>query len=239
MAKNKEVAELVAPDPFLESAGKAALWVEKYARLLVLAAAGLVLAVVLVLVLGAQKERSSAALTARFGEAVEKYQDALALSATGTTAEAQNKAYEAALPEFERLLAENATSPAVRLGSLYAGDLARRLGRLDAAEKHFAAYADQAKPDDSLLHVALEGAGYAAEDQNRSDEALRYFERLADLPDRYYRDYALAHQARVLEKKGKKDEAIARYRSLLKEMTDSPLRAAAEARLAALGAKAE
>lgn len=239
MAKNKEVAELVAPDPFLESAGQAALWLERHARLLVLAAAGLVLAVVLVLVLGAQRERSNAALTASFGKAVEKYQDAIGLSLTGTTAEARDKAYQAALPEFERLLAEHPQSPALRLAALYAGDLARRLGRLDEAEKHFSAYATQAAPDDSLLHLALEGAGYAAEDQNRPDDALRYFERLGSLPDRYYRDYALAHQARVLEKKGSKDEAVARYRTLLKEMTDSPVRSTAEARLAALGASAE
>lgn len=239
MAKKQEVAELVAPDPFLESASKAALWVERHTRLLVLAVAGVVLAIALVLVLGAQKERSSAALTATFGKAVEEYQDALSLAMTGTTAEAREKAYEKALPGFEGLLAQPGAGPAVQIAALYAADLSRRLGKLDAAEKHYAAYADQAKPEDSLLHLALEGAGYAAEDQNRPDDALRYFERLGSLPDRYYRDYALAHQARVLEKKGNEDEAILRYRKLLQEFTDSPLRATAETRLSALGASAE
>lgn len=236
MAKKQEVAELVAPDPFLESAGKVALWVEKHTRLLVLTVVGAALAVAAVLVLGAQKERSSAAVTASFGKAVEKYQDAIELSATGTTAEAKTKAYEAALPAFEGLLAEQASTPAVRLAALYAGDLARRLGRLDVAEKHFAAYAASAPPDDSLEHFALEGAGYAAEDANKLDAALAHFEQLGQLPERYYRDYALMHQGRILERQGKKDEAVARYKKLLEEMTDSPLRTTAESRLAALGA---
>jgi tetratricopeptide (TPR) repeat protein len=239
MAKKQDVAELVAPDPFLESASRVASWVEKHTRLLVLAVVGAALAVVAVLVLGAQKERSSAALTATFGKAVEKYQKAVELSTTATTADAKNKAFEEALPGFENLLKEHAAAPAARIAELYAADLGRRLGRLDAAEKHYAAFADQALPDDILLHLALEGAGYAAEDAKRLDQALAYFDRLGKLPDRYYRDYALMHQARILEAKGNKDDAIARYRTLLKEMTDSPLRSGAEGRLSALGAAPE
>lgn len=239
MAKKQDVAELVAPDPFLESAGKVALWVEKNSRLLLLGAAGIVLAVIAVLVLGAQKERSAAALTASFGKAIEKYQGAIELSMTGTTAEAKQKSFEGALPAFESLLTEHAGTPAAQLAGLYVADLDRRLGRFDAAEKHYAAYADAVPTTDSLIHFALEGAGYSAEDGKRPDEALKYFDRLGQLPDKYYRDYALMHQGRILEAKGNKDEAIRRYQNLLKEMTDSPLRSAAETRLSALGAPAE
>ena len=125
-------------------------------------------------------------------------------------------------------------SGAANLSRLYAGDLHRRLGDHDKAESMFKAYLDNATDDDIMRFFALEGAGYAAEEQGKNDAALAYFDQLTKLPSGYYKDYGLKHMGRIHELEGDNDKALAAYKRIVEELPESKLRDFADARINAL-----
>ena len=84
-----------------------------------------------------------------------------------------------------------------------------------------------------LLFIALEGAGYAAEEQNKLDVALEHFKKLLTLPNGFYKDYGLKHTGRMYELKEDKPKAIEAYKAIV-AIPSSKLHDFAESRLAVL-----
>jgi len=54
------------------------------------------------------------------------------------------------------------------------------------------------------------------------DEALKTLDRISGASGDMLKDFALIQQARMLEKDGKKDEAIAKYKELAEKYPQSP-----------------
>ena len=74
----------------------------------------------------------------------------------------------------------------------------------------------------------------ASERQAGLGEALQAFANLQPAEGGPMRDYALYHQGRLLVAMGKNDEGVAKFRQVLTEQPDSPLKVLIEGRLAGL-----
>lgn len=234
--KKREVAELTAPDPFMERANEYAGWVEKNLRKLITIAIVALLVLIGALFFSQRQERQAASVTADLSNAIEGYDEATNPSATmtATTPEAMQKLIGAATPKLETLVKDHGNHGAGRLSRLYLADLARRAGDHPRAEQLFKEYASSTSTDDPLLFFAYEGAGYALEEQKKLDEALQYFVKMQDLPGKELDDLALKHQARVHELKGDREAAIKAYRAILDQFAESKQREFAEYRLSVL-----
>jgi tetratricopeptide (TPR) repeat protein len=108
------------------------------------------------------------------------------------------------------------------------------LQKYPESEALYKEYVKNAKADDAALFVALEGAGYTLEEQNKLDEALEYFSRIGEGTTAFYKDFGLKHKARILEKKGDKAGAIAALQAIIAIEPPSSIRPFAEERLKSL-----
>jgi predicted negative regulator of RcsB-dependent stress response len=235
MTKKEDIAELVAPDPFVEHANRYASWVEKNLRWVVAVMVGGLGLVGLVMFVQQGSTRSASSVTSELTKAVTAYSEATDVrkTITSTQPEKVKAELEKAIPAFAEIEKKQPGSGAGKLAGLYEADLERRLGHHDKAEALYTAYAQHARPDDPLLFLAYEGAGYAAEEQGKYDEALASFQKLIDMPGKFYKDFAQKHKARVLELKGDKAGALAAYKAIV-AMPDSKLKEFAEGRIAAI-----
>ncbi len=233
--EEKAKEELLADDAFAAQEGAFSGWLEKNIKV-VLGVGVLVLGgVVAMETLSAQNDREASTVTSEFNKAVEGYQEATELRKvlTSTSADVLNKDFASSAKKFESVGKEFSKHSAARVAMLYQADLARRQGKHAEAEKLFKSYIDGAQAKDTMLFLALEGAGYSAEAQDKSDKAMGYYKQLAEKAP-FYKDYSLKHQARVLEKKGDSKGAVAAYKSITEMKPDSKLKRFAEDRLKAL-----
>ncbi len=215
--KKQEAQELLAPDPFMEKATSGMNWLEKNIKTVLI-----VLVVGLGAVVGAQVmmsegDRDKSAVTMDLDEAVEAFGEATSLQTvlTSTAPEAQ---YRSAREKFTAFRKKYPNHPSAAIAAVYEGELARRLKKPAEAQALFDEYVAKTDKSAPLRFMALEGAGYAFEAENKLDEALARFDKLAE-EQPFYKDYALKHKARVLMKKGDKAGAIAAYQALV-EMDD-------------------
>lgn len=233
--KKEDSAHLLVPDPFLETLNHWASWVQKHLKMIVGVLAGALAVILAFEFFSSQSERDAAAITTELTEAVKKYEEATDPQKvlTSTKADAMKEPLEKAREKLDAVVKAHPKHGAAQLARLYVADVDRRLKLYAEAEAAYKSYADNAKKDDNLLFLALEGAGYALEDQGKLDEALVYFNRLVENGG-FYKDFGLKHKARVLEKKGDKDGAIAALKSIVDIQPPSELRGQAEERLKAL-----
>lgn len=234
--KKQDAAELTAPDPFLERANEYAGWVEKNFRMLLILFGAAVVIGIVVLVLGQQRRRADSEVTAALSAAIDGYNDATdpATTMTTTTSEALKAKAEAAMPKLEALVKEHGDHSAGRIARVYLADLSRRAGDHGRAEELFKEYASKVETDDPLMFLAMEGAGYAAEEQKKLDEAMNWFVKLQELPGKAFDDLALKHQARIHELKGDREAALKTYRTLVEQFPESKLRDFADSRIGVL-----
>ncbi len=117
-------------------------------------------------------------------------------------------------------------------------------GKYDEALAAFQKFSKSDAPE-PLRMAALEGAAYsleakamanedAAARQSGLESALQAFANLQPAEGGPMRDYSLYHQGRLLVAMGKTDEGIAKYKQVLSEQPDSPLKLSIEGRLANL-----
>jgi tetratricopeptide (TPR) repeat protein len=236
MARKKgESAELLAPDPFLETLNRWAGYVQKHHKPILASVAGVFAVIIGYEFFSSQSEHDAAVVTAQLTDAVKAYDDAVDPQKimTSTKTGALDADLERARDKFEALEKDHPGHGAAQLGKLYEADLQRRLHKYAEAETLYKSYIQQAKPEDGLLFLALEGAGYAAEDQQKYDEALAYFDKLAE-GSGFYKDYGLKHRARILEKKGDTAGAIAALKRIVEMQPPSDLKSQAEDELKTL-----
>src|SRR5262245_37250466 len=106
-AKNDEIAELVADDPFLDTAHRYADWVEKNLRMVIGAVVGTLVVVGVGLAVHRGSERSASELTSDLTKAIDVYQKSVDLQtvATSTVPEKLKDSWRKALPAFEEVVA--------------------------------------------------------------------------------------------------------------------------------------
>ncbi len=94
--------------------------------------------------------------------------------------------------------------------ALRKGDHAQALAAYDG-------FLAQAPADHPLAFTAREGRAVALEASGDLEAALAAYEGVATESGQFYRDMALYHQARLLERLDRTDEAIARYKTYIEE----------------------
>jgi TolA-binding protein len=92
-----------------------------------------------------------------------------------------------------------------------------REGKAAEAEAEYRRFLDVGGAGHPLRWAAREGLGFAREAQDDLGGALVEFTALAGEKGVFYRDMGLYHRARVLERQGKKDEALAVYHQYIAE----------------------
>lgn len=236
MARKKgESAELLAPDPVLETMNRWAAFIQKHLKPL----AGVVFGVFAVLIgyelFSHQSEHDAAVVTSELTDGVRAYDQAVDPQKvfTSTRAGALDADLERAREKLATVQKDHPSSGAAQLAKLYEADIDRRLHKFAESEALYKSYIAEARSDDDLLFVAIEGAGYAAEDQNKLDDALAQYEKLAS-GSGFYKDYGLKHKARILEKKGDTKGAAAALKTIVEMQPPSDLRGQAEEHLKTL-----
>ncbi len=115
-------------------------------------------------------------------------------------------------------LAAQAPGSAAELdGLLLSAARLMRDAKFVEAEALYRRFIDSAGAGHPLRWAAREGLAFAREAQDDLDGALAEFVALAGEKGVFYRDMGLWHQGRVLERQGKKDEALAIYRQYIAE----------------------
>lgn len=232
--KDEETEQLLAPDAFQAQGGEVSSWLEKNIRFVGIGLLVVLAGVVLFEVFRSQGTRAASEVTSEFGEVLQTYREArdpnMVRTATSTEV-VRSKQREAAeaLAEFR---SNHAGTGSARLGLIYEADLLRQSGDAAQAQELYESYLEGSYDGDPLRFLALENAGYAAEDQEKYEEALSFFQRLEEID--FYKAYALKHQARVLKTQGKVDEAVQTLERLLESEPSPFLKNYAEGELKVL-----
>src|SRR5258708_4480786 len=143
MARKKgESAELLAPDPFLETLNRWASYVQKHHKPILGAVAAIFASVVGFEFFSSQTEHDAAIVTAQLTEGVKAYDDAVDPQKvlTSTKAGAMDAELEKARDKFEQLQKDHPGHGASQLAKLYEGDIQRRLHKFAEAETLFKSY---------------------------------------------------------------------------------------------------
>lgn len=234
MAKKEKVLEDLQPDPFVARANDYAGWVEKNIKVVVGTVGAILIAGIAASLLGHQKESSASKATSALTKAVDAYSEAIdpTKTVTSTVPGLAEKNAKEALPKFDELLKQDNAAGA--LSRLYVADLSRRTGDHARAAQLYEEYLKQAGADDPLRFVALEGQGYALEEQGKLDEALDKFQKLGEVMDKSFGDLSLKHVARIKAQKGDKEGAAKALHELIEKYPESKLKDFAEQRLTSL-----
>jgi tetratricopeptide (TPR) repeat protein len=144
---------------------------------------------------------------------------------------------EAAVKEVDTFLAAHGSSSLKDEALLLKAKYLMALGK---APEALAIYQGLGALDSRLRFLAQEGLGYALEASGQVDAALAAFSALAEDAQNaggFYRDRALFHKARLLEKKGSGKDAEKLLHEILDKTPTTTLREEINDRLAALEGK--
>jgi len=130
--------------------------------------------------------------------------------------EAQDQAVDRAL---ERLHTDAGGTSTDQMGDLVRAARDMQLGAFAEAETKYRAFLAQ-HLDHILVPMAREGLALSLEAQGKLEQSLDELKPLLDHDGAFFRDQALWHQGRILERLGRRDDAIAAYR---KYVTEYPL----------------
>jgi tetratricopeptide (TPR) repeat protein len=128
--------------------------------------------------------------------------------------------------EFEKGLAtldQTGDEDVKRAGDVLKASAAMRAGDYDKALGLYEAFIKEVANDHPLAWLAKEGRGLALEAKGDLDGALTNFEGMAGSSQRFYRDMAMWHQGRILERLDRKPEALAVYKQYLTEFPPADL----------------
>jgi predicted negative regulator of RcsB-dependent stress response len=150
----------------------------------------------------------------------------------------------ASLTALSELRSKHGDIALAKLAGLTEARLLLDTGKYDEALAAFQKFSKTSAPE-PLRMAALEGAAYSLEAKAMANEdasasqaglekALQAFANLQPAEGGPMRDYSLYHQGRLLITMGKIEEGIAKFKQVLTEQPESPLKLTIEARLAYL-----
>ena len=135
--------------------------------------------------------------------------------------------YKKALDIFKKSY-ETRKTPSVLL---YIAGCYYELGNYDEAIRTLKDFTQRYEDEDDLIPLAYEKLAMAYERKSDTKEALKALESLYNLKGYIYKDLALIESARLLEKEGKTDEAMKKYKELSEKFPNSPFSDEAKAKL--------
>jgi predicted negative regulator of RcsB-dependent stress response len=131
---------------------------------------------------------------------------------------------------------QNYSGAAVTTAKLAEASLLFEQASFPEAAKSFQSFLENADASVGMLAVTRENLAYSFEAQNKIDEAIDTFKTLyRDDAKGFYASTGRFHVARLLEKKGQKDEAIKEYKAIITDFETNFSTQEAERRLQALG----
>ncbi len=146
------------------------------------------------------------------------------------TALPDQERYQKALELFQKAYDKH-KSPRLLL---YIADSYDELDKQDETLKTLADMIKKYPDREDLIPLAYQKMASIYIARGNTDEALKTLDALYQSPGPVYKDFALIESARILEKQGKKDKAIAKYRELTQKYTSSPFLEEAKSKLASL-----
>ena len=211
-AKKLSRKELKKPDAFIEEGQQVVEWMQKRPALISGVVAIVLIAGVVALVgnrlTAKHEEKAEQALGAAIEIAsrpVGQQEQPEPGEQTFATQKDKDQALVQSLEAFRKQY------PGTRSAAIAALTLAQaelRLGQADPALGHFQEFLRNTPPADPLRLEALEGEGYAYEAKNQLDDALKTFQQMADgSKSGFLAGMGQLHQARILERQNKKEEA--------------------------------
>jgi predicted negative regulator of RcsB-dependent stress response len=135
--------------------------------------------------------------------------------------------YKKALDIFKKSY-ETKKTPSVLL---YIAGCYYELGNYDEAIRTLKDFTQRYEGEDDLIPIAYEKLAMAYERKGDTKEALKALESLYHLKGDIYKDLALIESARLLEKEGKTDEAMKKYKELSEKFPNSPFSDEAKVKL--------
>jgi hypothetical protein len=251
VARNIDRKDLKNPDQFVSFWTKFGAYVGAN-RKAIIAGVAAALVVGLGSWIGSNMMAKKAATVSRDFARIERIATAELLPASGEAPKTEAPKPDDGLPHFktDQLRLEAALHEAdTFLGAHGSSSLAdeamvlkaKYLMSLDRAKEALPIYQGlQSALDRRLRFLAQEGLGYALEATGQTDAALTAFNSMADDAQNaggFYKDRALYHKARLLEKKGSGKDAQKLLHEILDKTPTTPLREEINDRLAALEGK--
>jgi tetratricopeptide (TPR) repeat protein len=114
---------------------------------------------------------------------------------------------------------------------LYIAGCYYELGNYDEAIKTLKDFTQRYEKEERLLPLAYEKLAMAYERKSDTKEAMKALEALYNLKGDIYKDLALLESARLLEKEGKTDEAMKKFKELADKFPNSPFSDEAKTKL--------
>jgi tetratricopeptide (TPR) repeat protein len=114
---------------------------------------------------------------------------------------------------------------------LYIAGCYYELGNYDEAIRTLKEFIQKYRGEEDLIPLAYEKLAMSYERKGDTKEALKTLESLYNLNGDIYKDLALIDSAKLLEKEGKTDEAMKKYKELSEKFPNSPFSDEAKAKL--------
>ena len=105
---------------------------------------------------------------------------------------------------------------------LFIADAYAEMAKYDDALKTLDEFTNRFVREEALIPLAYQKMVALQLKKGSKDEALKTLDRISGASGDMLKDFALIQQARMLEKDGKKDEAIAKYKELAEKYPQSP-----------------
>lgn len=231
--------ELKQPDQFISFTRRAWGYLQKHiVPMVALGSAVLLVAVIGVIWSHFAMARAGRA-TAVLAEALDTHAKPVQVSETdeetsGEQFRSVQERCERVLSSLGRLDKEHEGSDPARAGALVRAGCLLDSGKAEEAVRAYREYLAGSSSQDPFRFLAYEGLGYALESQGKYSEALAEF-RLMAPEGSPLRDRAMWHEARLLERQGKKKEARTLYEQILEKFPTTELRDQIVTRSGALG----
>jgi len=107
------------------------------------------------------------------------------------------------------------------------------LGRYDEALKTLRDFTQRYSNEEGLIPLAYQKMAMAYLRKGDTGEAMKTLETLYNIKEDIYKDFALMEYARLLEREGKKEEAMKKYKELTERFPHSPFSSEAKTKLSA------
>jgi tetratricopeptide (TPR) repeat protein len=123
--------------------------------------------------------------------------------------------YKKTLEGFEEVVRTHSRTSSARSSLLYKGDIHLRLGEFDEAINAYQGFLERGGKEKLYQVLALEGLGYAYEGKKDYEKAVKAYQEIIKLGERFNWTGAYLNIARCFERLGKNDEALENYKAFL------------------------
>jgi tetratricopeptide (TPR) repeat protein len=204
--------KLKQPDEFISFTEKSYLFISHHIKKIII---GTILVLVLIssfFLFRMWDQRKEDEANQKFILALETYQMVSSPYREGSPAE-----YKKVLEGFEEVIKTYSRTSSGKYSLIYKGGIHLRLGEFDEAISAYDAFLKKKAGKEKLYQLfALEGLGYGHEGKKDYEKAVKAYQEIIKLGEKYHWAGVHLNMARCYEKLGKTDEALENYRTFLK-----------------------